>query len=300
MANPIITENQNIGTTNWKPGLGSTTQIQGYVSASSVNPGDSLSVYASTQSAGTTYTIDIYRMGYYQGTGGRLMQSITGQVGVAQGYFDNSNLTLNNCPTAFNDVTTGLLEARWASSYTLNIPSNWITGVYLIKFTDANGYQSYTKFIVRSHATADYVAVCGDLTWAAYNNWGGKSLYTYNSTSNVSAAKVSLDRPSVTNNGGDALISDYPNFIKWVESQGYNIGYFSGIDVHATSGILNTHGAYISLCHDEYWTKEERDAVEAARNAGIGLAFMGGNSCYWQVRLEAGGQNCGKRHAGCS
>src|SRR5437899_1515599 len=144
MANPIVTENQNTGTTGWIITQNSITQIQAYVSASSVNPGDSLSVYVSTQSAGTTYRMDIYRLGYYQGTGGRLMQSITGQVGVAQGYFKNSDLTLNNCPTAFNDATTGLLEARWASSYTLNIPSNWITGIYLIKFTDANGYQSYT------------------------------------------------------------------------------------------------------------------------------------------------------------
>jgi hypothetical protein len=42
--------------------------------------------------------------------------------------------------------------------------------------------------------------------------------------------------------------------------------------------------------HDEYWTKEMRDAWGAARNAGVNLAFMGANAAYWQVRLQDGGR----------
>ena len=38
--------------------------------------------------------------------------------------------------------------------------------------------------------------------------------------------------------------------------------------------------------HDEYWTKTMRDAFEAARRAGVDLAFMGANTGYWQMRYE--------------
>ncbi|MBV9915837.1 MAG: hypothetical protein JO153_04975 [Solirubrobacterales bacterium] len=42
--------------------------------------------------------------------------------------------------------------------------------------------------------------------------------------------------------------------------------------------------------HDEYWTKTMRDAWEAARDAGVNLAFMGANDSYWQVGYEDGGR----------
>ena len=38
--------------------------------------------------------------------------------------------------------------------------------------------------------------------------------------------------------------------------------------------------------HGEYWTREMRDGFEAAREAGVHLAFMGSNTSYWQVRYE--------------
>ncbi len=42
--------------------------------------------------------------------------------------------------------------------------------------------------------------------------------------------------------------------------------------------------------HDEYWTKGMRDAFEAARRAGVNLAFMGANTGYWQMRYVDGGR----------
>ena len=49
---------------------------------------------------------------------------------------------------------------------------------------------------------------------------------------------------------------------------------------------LKQHRLFVSLGHDEYWTKQQRDAVEAARDAGMNIAFFSGNECYWQSRLE--------------
>jgi hypothetical protein len=68
---------------------------------------------------------------------------------------------------------------------------------------------------------------------------------------------------------------------------GYDMTYTTNVDVHARSDILLRHRLFVSVGHDEYWTRQQRDAVEAARDAGVNLAFFSGNECYWQARLDA-------------
>src|SRR5258708_29916298 len=87
-ANPIVLENQQPGTAGWQiPTAGSrladdtSNQIKGYASAVSVNKGGSLS-FAVTVNPAQTFTIAFYRMGWYGGTGGRLMQQTTALNGV--------------------------------------------------------------------------------------------------------------------------------------------------------------------------------------------------------------------------
>jgi len=48
---------------------------------------------------------------------------------------------------------------------------------------------------------------------------------------------------------------------------------------------LNYRG-FISLPHDEYWSKEMFDAAVAARDAGVNQAYLGANSVFWQIRFE--------------
>lgn len=286
MSNVITTENQNIGNLGWLGGTASIEQIQAYIYATSYNPGDTITMYVSTASAGTTYSITIYRLGYYNGLGGRLMTQITGQVGVVQGSYNFSTLTLNNCPTAYSDATTKLLEAGWASSYSFVIPGNWITGIYLITFQDQNGYQWNAHFVLKGNSTADYAVMRAYMTDAAYNSWGGHSLYNATSQGGVAGYKVSFLRPS--HNGGTTnLHTNDVAFVQWAESMGYNLSYLSDIDVHATSGVLNPYKAVLSLGHDEYWTFEKRAAFETAIARQQGIAFLGANDCYWQVRAEA-------------
>jgi hypothetical protein len=81
-ANPIVLENQQPGTGNWqlgRPGFHTsfddTGQIKGYASASSVNKGESITFYVSVNPA-QSYTIDVYRVGWYGGAGGRLLQHV--------------------------------------------------------------------------------------------------------------------------------------------------------------------------------------------------------------------------------
>ncbi len=298
--NPIVAENALFGTIGWMipRGAEATTEIQAYVSARSVAPGQSLTFYVSTQEEGTPYELAIFRMGWYQGAGGRLMTSVqlTGQ---AQGYYDAKTFQLVNCPSAFHDPVTGLVEARWRPSYTLTIPHDWTTGIYLVKCIDVHGKQTYTTFDVLGNATAPYVIVTADTTYAAYNNWGGQCLYPASSKNGIPASKVSFDRPSSMQHGSDQVLVFEANTIRWLEREGYNVSYMSNIDLHMHPEKLLQHKAYLSIGHDEYWTKEMRDGVEAARDRSVGLAFLEANAAYWQIRLEPNSAGVPQRTVVC-
>ena len=51
-----------------------------------------------------------------------------------------------------------------------------------------------------------------------------------------------------------------------------------------TGALLQNHKVFISNGHDEYWAAGERQSVEAARNAGVNLAFFSGNELFWKTR----------------
>ena len=306
--NPIILENAHLGTESWEipAGKASSTQIQAYASATSVLPGQKLTFYVSTQVEGTAYSIDIYRLGWYGGSGGRLMTSVGYRTGHAQGFYDSVNHILVNCHSCYVDPKTGLVEAKWQPSYTLSVPPDWTTGIYLAKFTSANGQQTYAPFDVRGNSHSLYVAVTPDTTYAAYNDWGGFSLYDAGSSAPKDetiklsrAVKVSFDRPYAEDSGSSQVLVFEAAAFHWMERQGYDLSYISDVDLHEKPAQLLDHRAYLSLGHDEYWTKEMRNGVELARNNGIGLAFLGADADYWQMRFEPDGAGTPDRTIVC-
>jgi hypothetical protein len=191
------------------------------------------------------------------------------------------------------DENTGLVEARWQPSYSLTIPQDWTTGVYLAKFTDQNGYETYAPFDVRGNTVATYIVVTSDNTYQAYNDWGGYSLYEADATTQTSeeasgprGVEVSFDRPYVDGEGSGQVLTYEIDTIRWLERQGFDLSYASSVDLHEDPAQLLHHRAYLSIGHDEYWSKEMRDGVENARDHGIGLAFLGADAAYWQIRYQ--------------
>jgi hypothetical protein len=295
----IVDENAHPGTDSWNipPDEETTIEIQAYAGATSVLPGQTLTFYVSTLQEGTNYRIEIYRLGWYQGHGGRLMTTVANLVGFAQGYYDRLRHRLVGCRSCHVDTGTGLVEAGWLPSYKLSVPLDWTTGVYLAKFIDAHGLQTYVPFDVRSNAHSLFVAVTSDTTYAAYNDWGGYSLYTginrlSNGTTETTSAnkgvKVSFNRPYAQNYGSGFVLEFEADAIHWLERQGYDLSYMSSVDFHEDPAQLLQHRVYLSLGHDEYWTKEMRDGVEHARDLGVSLAFLGANAAGWQMRFEPG------------
>ena len=184
------------------------------------------------------------------------------------------------------------MEANWQPSYTFTIPPDWVTGVYLAKFADANGMQTYVPFDVRGNEHSTYVVVTTDTTYQAYNDWGGFSLYEADNTPFAEGnnfprgVKVSFDRPYNEGFGSGHVLTFEIDGIHWLERQGYDLSYMSSVDLHEHPQQLLQHPVYLSLGHDEYWTKEMREGVEQARDHGVSLGFFGANAIYWQMRFE--------------
>ena len=74
--------------------------------------------------------------------------------------------------------------------------------------------------------------------------------------------------------------------IRFLEQNGYDVSYVSGLDTHLDANLITKHKAFLSVGHDEYWSKDQRDHVQAARDAGTNLAFFSGNEVYWKTRWE--------------
>jgi hypothetical protein len=259
-------------------------EIQAFAGATSVAPGKSITFYVSTKVQGTHYSVNIYRLGWYSGTGGRFMVSSPDLVGQAQGYYDQKNYQLVNCSTC----TVNPVETNWKPSYTLTIPNDWVSGIYLAKFIDKNNMQTYAPFDVLGDAKSAYVAMTPDTTYAAYNYWGKLSLYVEDGPVSDSVHKdisVSFNKPYQDHYGASQILSFIVQAVRWMEMRGYDVSYMSDVDLQVNPATLLTHKAFLSLGHDEYWTKQMRQGVEAARDKGLGLAFMGANAVYWQMRF---------------
>lgn len=280
--NPIVSENQKVGTADVLSSLirnYNSDTIAGYADATSVNVGEQIRFKISTSQPGK-YRVDVYRLGYYSGLSTRRI--------VSSGELDG--VTQSAC--AVTDRATRLLECKWNESYTLTVDSDWTSGIYVAVLTHAaTGAEYPVYFIVRDDARhSDIVFQSSRATALAYSSWGNAtehySLYSYNSTDNDAAKKVSLDRPSTEQRTASNLLNFELQMLRWLESQGYDVTYIADFDLQSNEVSLLNHKVYLSVGHDEYWSKEKRDAVEAARGAGVNLGFFSANSVYWRVRFE--------------
>jgi hypothetical protein len=294
--NPIELENQHLGTDSWRITERSSDQVhhqvEGYSSATSVNIGGSITLFVSVSPA-QSFSISIYRVGYYQGLGARLVQTIPGMAGIRQ----------QSCPM---DLRTGMIACRWKPSYHLAVPTDWTTGVYLAKLENSQHYQSYVTFTVRQDQRhSDVLYQQSVTTYQAYNNYPddsatssarpatGKSLYEGGSSSvrtglgTTRAVQVSFDRPYAGDHGAGDFLNWEIYFVWWLERSGYDVSYSTDIDTHTDGRNLLNHKAFLSVGHDEYWSRAMYDAATTARDSGVGLGFFGANAAYWQMRLGA-------------
>ena len=275
-SNAIVIENCLAGNlqTEWDiTGSGDPT-IQGYATDISFNHGQTVEFKITT--VATAYHIDIYRLGWYNGLGARKVATI-----------DNTATNKTNQLACLADGNTSVVDCGdWSVSASWAIPATATSGIYIARLVreDIAG-ASHIVFIVRADsAHSDLLFQTSDMTWQAYNRYGGASLYF----PDLRAYKVSYNRPFSTadyNQESWLFGPDYP-MVRWLEANGYDVSYATGVDSARFPANLQTHRVFLSVGHDEYWSGEQRTNVEAARDFGVHLAFFSGNEIFWKTRWE--------------
>ena len=289
-SNPVACENALPGAapSTWQVQKIGDSTIQGYATSMSVNVGQTELFKIKTPS--TAYHIDIYRLGYYGGDGARL---------IAAQLKPTAHLPQSQ-PECLKQASTGLIDCgNWEVSASWTVPSAAVSGVYiahLVRDDVSKDEGSQIIFVVRNDASHSKILLqTSDATWQAYNAYGGNSLYSCTVECPAGSPKgykgayaVSYNRPfdgSLTTDSGHSYLyyAEY-QMIRFLERNGYDVSYTSGAEVDQNGTLLENHKVFISSGHDEYWSAGQRANVEAARAAGVDLAFFSGNEIFWKTR----------------
>jgi N,N-dimethylformamidase beta subunit-like protein len=237
--------------------------MEGYASRTSVAPGDTIDFHVRAAAAQSHFSMQIFRRGLEDTP----VKSCEGDAFVP-GPQDDANLAINGCGWP------PVLDCRTV------VPAEWSSGYYVAILSSGN-QEASIPFIVRSAApatNANILAKISDTTSNAYNSWGGRGFYT-----TPFSPKISFDRPY----DDLALFERYQlPFIRWAEKHGYGIDYCSSLDLHTNPVQLQNYRLFLSLGHDEYWSLEMRDQVEAFIASGGNVCFFSANTCFWQIRFD--------------
>ena len=322
--NKIVAENCEPGnaSSEWDINGSGDPSIRGFATEMSVNLGETIEFKVKTHSP--QYRIDIFRLGYYEGQGARLITTLRPSVPLPQVQ-----------PDCLTDPRIRVYDCgNWQVSASWQVPAEAVSGVYIARLVRedaeaptwradnaqgpprdrppaaphaygasglgqlANAVKgpraSHIVFVVRDDSgQSDILVQTSDSTWTAYNRYGGSSTYrSYVQGAGTGrefrAFKVSYNRP-LTNrdwNVVDQLFNaEYP-LIRFLEANGYDVSYFAAVDSDRRGEEIKEHKLFVSVGHDEYWSGAQRRHVEAARDTGVNLAFFSGNEVFWKIRYE--------------
>ncbi len=213
----------------------------------------------------------------------------------------------------------------WPVAFSVATDASWRPGLYEIRLTTGEGEQNSSQaFVVVRHpgpGRPAHLLVLSTNTWQAYNQWGGRCLYS-------GADEVSFRRPiergyitrhvdadgydgrvSTTTGDDDPLHARFPEYLaaheyplwtassgwfswerrfaEWAESIGVELDYAVDADLDQDAHLLDDRALLFTVGHNEYWSWAMRDHVDQFVQAGGNWAILSGNTCFWQVRYGA-------------
>ncbi|MEO7143040.1 MAG: N,N-dimethylformamidase beta subunit family domain-containing protein, partial [Bryobacteraceae bacterium] len=256
--------------------------IQGFATDISVNAGQTIQFKIETNAR--SYQIVVYRMGYYDGMGARKVAAVLPSATLPQ-----------TQPACLTGASTKLIDCgNWAVSASWTVPANAASGIYFVHLIRGDtGGDSHIVFIVRNDSSHSGILFqTADESWQAYNAYGGESLYGGADTFDLPnrADKVSYNRPFITRGFSFEAVTwlfgaEYP-MVRWLEANGYDVTYFTGVDAARNGTLIANHKVYLTAGHDEYWSGPHRNNVQAALASGVNLAMFSGNDIFWKTRWE--------------
>jgi hypothetical protein len=193
-------------------------------------------------------------------------------------------------PGTQDDAQLAVDGCNWpaAAKCQVVVPAEWRSAYCVAKLSSGDAV-SWIPFVVRSPQQSSKILVkISDTTSQAYNSWGGRGFYT-----TPFSPKISFDRPY-----DDLVLYEHYQlpFLQWAERHGYAVDLCSSLDLHTNPLALQGYRLFLSIGHDEYWSLEMRDQVEAFIAGGGNVCFFSANTCFWQIRFDLAD---GKRNQIC-
>jgi hypothetical protein len=281
----VAAENRAAGTTAWRlPGppalIGGAAHgpVAGYVAEQSIAPGATQSIYVNAPGA-RTVALQVFRMGWYGGAGGRLVLQSAPLAAVRQ-------------PPCAHRTSTGLTECSWHPTLTFPIPNALPSGVYIVKLRASTGAQSDCLFVVRSTKPAPLLVEIPTATYEAYNAWGGDSLYPGGSkpvgvTRSTQGVEVSYDRPYDSQTGAGQFFVREVAAVRFLERYGYPLAYTTIESIDREPDQVRGARAVMDVGHSEYWSSVAALAFARAHGKGSSLIFMSSDTLAWRVRFAS-------------
>ncbi len=204
-------------------------------------------------------------------------------------------------------------QAAGGAGCEIEIDPAWTSGFYRVEVSSGDE-RGNAFFIVRPAlddvGKADAVMVVATSTYAAYNDYGAPSFYTGAHESSLLRplprgfitepeqetyleARLARDQRAIMAffRSGPSMwsqASGWSNwerrFVQWAERLGLVIHFAASQDLDSDPNLLDGYSTYLSIGHDEYWSRGMRDAVEGYVDAGGHAAFFSGNTSFWQIR----------------
>ncbi len=284
--NAIVTENLLPGSPRSVWDESDQGSIQGFPTEFSVNKGSRINFKIDIDAnINLLYSVEIFRIGYYQGNGARFITNIFDDLG--------NPLFGKRQPDYLYENSTGKVDcSNWTESCHWDVPANAVSGIYVARL-DCGGVGSTALiiFMVRDdNANSEILFKTSDATWQAYNGYGGNTFYTALTPvpGSSHATKLSYQRPFTLRGNKSYFFNNEFPMLMWLERNGYDVTYASDMDMARDPTVFTPakHKVLLSVGHSEYWSAEQYDKFETARNNGVNLAFFSGNTLYWKTRWE--------------
>jgi hypothetical protein len=278
--------------------FGGCPELQGFVDGFSVDIDEPVR-FKVAQQGSRGWLMEVYRLGWYQGHGARLLSTI---------HPPSEQMAAARRQPAPTDLDRGSVECgAWQTIVSWKVPSGVPSGVFLARLVRTDGAASHILFVVRDDRRRPSLRVMlADVTWQAYNAFGGlgERLYAGNSLYLGTAVNqyhpdcayvVSYDRPIVNRGACDPdraygavqwstfVTGEYPA-VRWLERQGYDVAYMAGLDAAGSQAVNAPAGMIVG--HNEYFSQQMKDVWVAHLKGGNHLFVCASNEAFWRVEGE--------------
>jgi hypothetical protein len=256
-----------------------------WLNQSSTSCGSQVQIHAALYSSNNTpitkvpRTFAAWRIGYYNGAGAREV-------------WRSKPIKLKKGVATTSKSATRYTEANWPIVDTFTIGSDWTPGLYLIIAFSAFGQiENAAPLVVRSPVGSSKLLMMHSfMSWELYNSFGGRSAYLGPGKDGISdvderSRVVSFDRPML-GSGSYSIQRDAIPIIQFYEKQGINVDEETDLDINQWPSLTDRYSGIIVGGHAEYFTNRMFNTFIADRNSGLNIAIFGGNTSYWQTRLE--------------